>query len=348
MRIGLIASPHLPVPPPGYGGTERVIDNLAVGLAERGHAVTVFARSGPAARSPSRPVAQSPLRVDLSLPISRTRDWAYDFVHAAKVLDLLDEAEPFDVVHNHSPAMIPLLGRVRAPQLTTVHGDTRRAPAEHIYRCYPSGPYVALSSSQQVRGLTGLNWIDRVPPGVDQSLYRPAVDAGRGGYLLHLGSLGRRKGTLDAIHLAKAVRRPLVVIGSWDPRDREYCEQQLLPHLDDPNVTFLGERGDQEKAQWLRGAAALVHPLAWDEPFGLAIVEALASGIPVLALDRGAARELIDHGRTGFLGTHWTDLIEPARGTEQFVPEECRSSVAGFTVDAMVEAYLEVYERVVK
>ena len=286
--------------------------------------------------------------MDLSLPSSRTRDWTYDFVHAAKVLDLLDELEPFDVVHNHSPAMIPLLGRVHAPQLTTVHGDTRRAPAEHVYRCYPAGPYVALSSSQQVRGLTGLNWIGTVPPGVDQSVYHPAARADRAGYLLHLGSLGRRKGTLDAIHLAKAVGRPLVVIGSWDPRDLEYCEQWLLPHLDDPNVTFLGERGDLEKALWLRRAAALVHPLAWDEPFGLAIVEALASGIPVLALDRGAARELIDHGRTGFLGTHWTDLIEPARRAERFTPEECRSSVAGFTVDAMVEGYVEVYERIVK
>jgi glycosyltransferase involved in cell wall biosynthesis len=196
--------------------------------------------------------------------------------------------------------------------------------------------------------MTGLNWIARISPGINQSVYSPVARGDRAGYLLHLGSLGRRKGTLDAIHLAKTVGRPLVVIGSWDPRDLEYCEQHLLPHLEDPNIVFLGERGDQEKAHWLRHAAALVHPLAWDEPFGLAIVEALASGIPVLALDRGAARELIDHGRTGFLGAHWTDLIEPTRHAERFSPEQCVASVAGFTIDAMVEGYLEVYERLAK
>lgn len=150
--------------------------------------------------------------------------------------------------------------------------------------------------------MPGLNWITQIPPGIDHSTYHPAPLTERAEYLLHLGSLGGRKGTLEAIHLAKTVGRPLVVIGSWDPRDLEYCKQQLLPHLEDPNITFLGERGDLEKAHWLRHAAALVHPLAWDEPFGLAIVEALASGIPVLALDRGAARELVDHGRNGFLG----------------------------------------------
>ena len=283
--------------------------------------------------------------MDLSLPRSPERDWAYDFVHAAKVLDALDGMEPFDIVHNHTPAMIPFLARARAPHVTTVHGDTRRAPADHIYASYPRGPYVAVSRSQQTKALPGLRWHGRVKLGLDLSQFAPDEFGERGEYLLHVGSLGRRKGTLDAIRLAKAVGRPLVIIGTWDPRDKEYCERHIMPFMRDPQISFLGERGDIEKVAWLRRAAALVHPLAWDEPFGLIMLEALACGAPVLALDRGAASELIQHGRNGFLAAHWSELIVPARDAAEFKSDVCRESVLEYTVDSMVDSYLAIYRQ---
>jgi glycosyltransferase involved in cell wall biosynthesis len=373
VRIAMIASPFIPCPPVGYGGIERVVDNLACELAGRGHDVTLFARrspvaqspsrpvaqspsrpvaqspSRPVAQSPSRPVAQSPTRVDLSPSLSpgRSRHSVTDTIHAAKALEVIEDLGSFDLIHNHSPGAVPLLGATRRVHLTTVHGDTRREPNTQLYAAFPDLPYVAVSRAQRARGLPGLNWLATVHPGIDTELFVPSASAAREDYLLHVGSLGRRKGTMEAIWVAKAAGRPLVVIGRFDPRDLDYCEQILAPALRQQHVLFLGERNDAEKIAYMQQAVALIHPLAWDEPFGLVFVEALACGIPVLTLDRGAASELVAHGRTGFVGREWIDLIEPARDPSGYDPARCRAAAEPFTVSAMASAYLLIYEEMI-
>jgi glycosyltransferase involved in cell wall biosynthesis len=270
------------------------------------------------------------------------------------VLKLLDQRQlEFDVVHNHSAAALPLLEWVKIPHVTTVHGDTRRSPADLLFESYPDHPLVAVSHSQRIRSLPQLNWHDTIPLGIDQGFFSPGQEPARAsklgsGFLLHMGSLGRRKGTREAIWIAKSAQRPLVVIGRPDPQDLDFYHSEIEPRLADPVVTFLGERGDIEKITYLRSASALIHPLAWEEPYGLVMLEALACGTPVLTLDRGAVRELVHHGRTGFVGAEWTDLIEPARNPETYDPQECRDSVAHLTVEAMVDRYLDTYSRVIE
>jgi glycosyltransferase involved in cell wall biosynthesis len=361
----MLMSPALPSPPTGYGGTERVVENLAHGLARRGHEITVFGRvTQPLSHSATQPLSHSatqPLSHSATQPLSRvdvssrrgsSSGWTADHIHAAKALRLITDRSEFDLVHNHSAAALPLLDWVKLPHVTTVHGDTRRSPADLLYTEYAAHPFVAESESQRVRGLPHLNWQGTIPPGIDQSAYSPGpttIDTpariARPGFLLHMGSLGSRKGTLEAIWIAKAVERPLVVIGRPDPQDVGYYETEIAPYLNDPQVTFLGERGDVEKIGYLRDAAALVHPLAWEEPFGLVMLEALACGTPVLALDRGAVRELVRHGRTGFIGTTWPELIGPARNPEIYDPQACRESVDHLTVENMVDQYIKIYER---
>jgi glycosyltransferase involved in cell wall biosynthesis len=308
----------------------------------------------PLSHSATQPLSHSatqPLsRVDLSPRRSLSGGWTADHIHAAKVLKQIHEQSAFDLVHNHSAAALAHLDWVKLPHVTTVHGDTRRSPADQLYESYAAHPFVAVSQSQRVRGLPNLNWQETIPLGIDQHTFSPPepdarTDRVNPGFLLHMGSLGRRKGTLEAIWLAKAVQRPLVIIGRPDPQDLEFYQTKIAPSLDDPQVTFLGERGDAEKIHYLQNASALIHPLAWEEPFGLVMLEALACGTPVLTLDRGAVRELIRHERTGFIGTTWPDLIDPARYPEKYDAGECRKSVAHLTVEGMVDRYLELYER---
>lgn len=331
MKIGMIAPPFLPCPPDGYGGVERIVADLCDHLVWRGNQVTLFAHPR------SRTAAQL---VDFGLPESKTFDWYLDDVHVASALSFRRE---FDLIHSHTIASLAFFSLLDTPTVTTIHGTT--LSVRHVYEAFREQNVVAVSESQRRAGPASLNWIATVYNGIHLDEYRP--DNGPREYLLHVGTLCRRKGTREAVMLARAVGLPIVLAGQVYPSDQEYFETEIAPHLDGSNVRYIGEVGGQEKVALFQRAKALVMPLQWEEPFGLVFVEASACGIPVLTLDRGAAAEVVEHGRSGFIGKTWEDLIEPALMLDAFSPASCRRSVERFSVDAMVEGYLEVYRRVV-
>lgn len=338
MRIALLAPVALPVPPTGYGGTELVISQLAEGLVERGHAVTLFA-SGDSRTSAELkscfPRALTPLGFD-------TRD-TYQPLEDQHAAWALAQADAFELIHDHTKTQGVLrAGAIRPPVITTLHNDftpARRA----LYTEHAEHRYVAISAAQ-ARRCPELNYVGTVYNGID--LKAPRVERRKGNYLLFLGRLCEAKGTHTAIALAKLLQLPLVLAGKVDPVDRGYFEAQVQPHLDE-QIRYVGEVSGQPKWDLIARARCLVFPIQWPEPFGLVMIEAMACGTPVIATRWGSVPEVVSHAVTGWVADDFEGLVEGVQRAHQFSPTACRRWVERhFSSQAMVEGYLKVYEQV--
>lgn len=320
---------------------ERVFASLVRGLIRRGVRVTVFAHPDSFQDLADSPAGRHLVQVPTHAPVGRLHPQATEMHHTRVAARLISaEAGSYDVVHDHTRFGAVDFAGLDIPALTTAHYDPTRDPFRWTQEATAGHPYVALSQAQK-RSAPDVSWLGVVPNGIDQDFFRPGTD--RFGYLLHIAALGTRKGTDLAIRIARAAGRRLVVMGSADRADPEGFAK-VQPMLAEEHVTWLDEQAGAQKLAWLQGAAALVHPIQWEEPFGLVYVEALACGVPVLTLDRGAAREVVRDGEAGVVAEQWTDLIGPAREAHRWPAEACRASVAHLTEDAMVEAYLKLYE----
>ncbi|MBS2550520.1 glycosyltransferase [Catenulispora sp. NL8] len=348
---------------------ERVFASLVQGLLRWGVRVTVFAHpesfndrltdspthrltDSPTHRltdSPTHRLTDSPterllVQVPTYAPVGRLHPQAAEMRHTQVAARFISDVGTFDIIHDHTRLGAVDFAALDVPAVTTAHYDPTRDPMRWAREVAAGHPYVALSNAQ-MRSAPDVNWTGVIPNGIDQSFYRPGED--RFGYLVHIAALGPRKGTDLAIRIARAAGRQLVVIGSADRADPEGFAREVEPLLGDEHVTWLDEQSGDAKLPWLQGAAALLHPIRWDEPFGLVYVEALACGVPVLTLNRGAAPELVQHGVTGVVADQWTDLIDAARDPHRWSPQACRASVSHLTDDAMVEAYLNLYEQLI-
>lgn len=288
VRIAQIAPIARPVAPDTPSSIEQVVWVLTEELVRRGHQVTLFA-SGDSVTS-ARLVARYPrsYRGEPDL----WRNWQFhEGVHTAAALE---HAGEFDVVHSHVYAFpAPLCRLVDTPVVHTDHCP----PEPDRLRCYAGYPrlcVIALSDYHRSR-MPGLTGVAVVPNGIDAARFpfRPHP----GDYLLFLGHLVARKGPLDAIRLARLAGMPLVLAGAGEG---EWYEREVRPLLDPPAVQHVGTVAVAERNRLLAGAAALVFTSRHAEPFGLVLLEAMACGTPVVALDRCAVREIVEHGITGF------------------------------------------------
>jgi len=327
MRIAQISTPHIPTPPAGYGACERVAGQLVEGLVSRGHHVTLFAARGSTA--PAQEIRTFARVADL--PVFEHRE----LVHAALALR---EAGEFDVVHNHcltaGPALSGLAGR---PVVTTLHY------AHPIARAFPEHSYVAVSENQR-RLMPDLSFVGVVHNAADLSAH--TFRASKGDYLLFLGRFHPNKGPHLAIEVADRLGERLIIAAPSPPPDQEeFFEAKVRPRLGG-RIEWVGPVEGAEKDRLLGGARCLVAPICWDEPFGLVFVEAMASGTPVVTFRRGAAPEVVDHGRTGFVVDTLEEMVAAIPQVPELRPVDCRRHVeARFGVDRMVEGYLEVYQR---
>jgi glycosyltransferase involved in cell wall biosynthesis len=358
LRIALVAPPFQPCPPKGYGGVERIVAALAFGLVARGHDVTVFGHrdsfDDKATDSPTHRLTDSPTHghtghlrlIPSSVPVDRFEPQAVELLHAKEAARFITESGGFDIIHNHTRLGAFELADLGVPAVTTAHYDLTRDSAAAPFERTRHHPHVALSRAQQAAAPPDTHWAALIPNGVDQHRYRPAAPGVRNpaGYLLHVAALGTRKGTDTAITIAARAGRPLVIMGSADRADPEGFAR-LAPRLTGRGVHWLGELHGPAKRKYFQEAAALLHPVVCEEPFGLVYLEALASGIPVLTLHRGAAPELIHHDTTGYLAAAWPDLIDATTRIPTWTPEACRTSVRHLTHDTMVNAYESTYRR---
>jgi glycosyltransferase involved in cell wall biosynthesis len=340
MRIAQVAPLFESVPPRLYGGTERVVAWLTEELVRRGHDVTLFATAD--SRTSARLVGCAPTGSRLA---ERRADPS--FAHAGELGAVADRLDDFDVVHCHVDYPAFLLSRLtRTPCVHTLHGRLDVPGLDTAFAAFPRTPRVSVSDSQR-RPFAGLdlNWRATVYHGLPVDDI-PVTASGHGGYLAFLGRLSREKGVDAAIAVAHEVGIPLRMAAKTDPFDREYFERELRPLIDGTFIQYVGEITDEEKPKFLGQALCLLFPIDWPEPFGLAMIEALACGTPVVARPRGSVPEVIVNGETGWLGETVGELAAAVRRVESLDRARCRAVVAErYSVAAMTDGYERVYQK---
>jgi glycosyltransferase involved in cell wall biosynthesis len=329
--IGLLAPPWVAVPPPSYGGIEQVVATLGEGLVERGHEVIMVA-------APGSQLAGAEVVTPLTaLPESMTQQSA-DWRHALAGADALADV---DVLIDHSGPLGALLtSGLPIPSLHVVHGPLGPVPAEiygGIARNSPNLRLVAISRAQRAMA-AWLPFAAVCYNGLDIATapFRAESD----GYLAFLGRMSPEKGPADAIRIARRSGLPLLIAAKCrEPEEQEYFERHVEPELG-PDVVWLGELDAADKYALLAGARALVFPIAWPEPFGMVMIEAMACGTPVLATARGSVPEVVADGLTGFVRSTPDELIDAVARIGEIDRHACRRWVARrFSADAMTAGY---------
>jgi glycosyltransferase involved in cell wall biosynthesis len=292
MRIAQIAPLMEAVPPKLYGGTERIVAYLTDELVAMGHEVTLFASGDSATTATLEAACPQALRLDPTV-----RD------HIAPLIVMLENiarrASEFDVVHLHCDYLgYPALARAGVPFLATLHGRLDLPELKPLYQTFADVPVVSISDSQR-EPLPEARYIATVYHGLPDGLLRPGE--GDGGYLAFLGRISPEKAPDRAIRIAARAGMKLKIAAKIDRVDRDYFAAEIEPLLAQPHVEFLGEIAEHEKSEFLGNAAGLLFPIVWREPFGLAMIEAMACGTPVIALRNGSVPEVIDEGITGFI-----------------------------------------------
>ncbi len=301
MRIAQLAPLAESIPPRLYGGTERVIAWLVDELVTLGHDVTLFASADSRTRAGLEAVWPRALRLG--------RPRSDPMAAQAALLEAVSRrAGDFDVIHVHIDWLpLPLLTRLGVPFVTTAHGRMDLPGLSDVVRLFPEAPYVSISENQS-SALAEANWIGTVYHGMPPDLLRPSFE--RGSYLAFLGRITAEKGPEVAIRIARAADMPLRIAAKVPSGDRTYFKQKLEPQIDGEQVKLVGEVDDRGKQGFLAGAAALLFPIDWPEPFGLVMIEAMACGTPVIAFRSGSVAEVIDDGVTGFIVNDEREAIE--------------------------------------
>jgi glycosyltransferase involved in cell wall biosynthesis len=334
LRVGLIAPPWVPVPPRVYGGTEAVLDQLARGLVAAGCEVRLFTTG-----DSTCPVERCWLYPEA---LTTLGDFSAELRHVERAYELFADA---DVIHDHTltgPTQLSL-SAMPMPIVTTAHGPFTAELRERYRAAARQVSVVAISRSQR-RSAPDVPVAAVIHHGIDVAAF--PFGRGDGGYVLFLGRMSPDKGAHRAIAIARAAGRPILLAAKmWEPEEHRYFADHVRPLLGSDAV-YLGEVGGPRKLELLARAEALVNPIRWPEPFGLTMIEALACGTPVLAFPEGAAPEIVDHGRTGFLchdEDHMAALLRVVGGLDRAA---CRDEVATrFSTARMASGYLALYER---
>jgi glycosyltransferase involved in cell wall biosynthesis len=327
------------VPPPGYGGTERVVGYLTEALVRLGHEVTLFASAD--SRTDAELIACAPrgLRLDDSVvdPIA----------HLVVELEAVAaKAHRFDVIHWHLDYFhFPMSRRLGVPNLTTLHGRLDIPDLRPIYDEFGEMPVVSISNDQRLP-LPQAGWVATVHHGMPLDELRPRAASGE--YLAFLGRISPEKRPDRAIEVARRAGMPLRLAAKIADADRPYFHREIEPLLEADHVDFVGEIGPEQKAEFLGHARALLFPIDWAEPFGLVMIESMACGTPVIGYRSGSVPEVIDHGVSGFI----VDDLEGAVDAVARLDEIDRATVRAtferrFSVERMARDYLAVYEQLI-
>jgi glycosyltransferase involved in cell wall biosynthesis len=338
LRVAIVAPPFYELPPRGYGGTELICHLLAEGLAKRGHDVTLIGAGR--CQTPARfvPTFAEPQ------PEGSTAAPRVELLHAARAAAAIEGLD-VDVVHDHT-RLGPLTAASRStPTVVTVHAavtgpDSAVIELEAVQRwIHP----VAISTAQRLSA-PQLDWEATVSNGI--AVERYAFRRDKEDFVLYLGRISRHKGVHLAIEAARAAGRRLVLAGTWTvPEERSYFEERIRPVLGQ-GVEWVGEVGFERKVDLLGRAACLLFPAQWHEPFGLAVIEAMACGTPVVALRIGALPELIADQDTGVICDAPSDLPSAIDRAVRLDPHGCRAHViAHFAAARMAAGYEAVYRR---
>ncbi len=335
MHIAMLSPIAWRTPPRHYGPWESVASLLTEGLVSRGHDVTLFATADSQTSGTLHAVCPRGYEEDRSL-IPKV----WESLH---ISELFEHADAYDMIHNHFD-FLPLTytGLTTTPVVTTIHGFSSPGILP-VYKKYNGKVfYVSISDADRA---PDLDYIKTIHHGIDikQFDFQPDPDD----YLLFFGRIHQDKGTREALNIARACSKKLILAGII--QDQAYYDQYVASHIDNEKVVYIGSVGPAERNRLLGKACALLHPIQFNEPFGLSVIESMACGTPVIAFSKGAMPELIENGKSGFLVNNVDEAIEAVARIEDIDRADCRRRVERhFTIDRMIDDYIQVYETVLE
>jgi glycosyltransferase involved in cell wall biosynthesis len=337
MRIAQVSPLYESVPPKFYGGTERVVSYLTEELVRMGHEVTLFASGDSKTSARLVPMCDRALRLSGCIdPFAR---------HLAMIERLWQMADAFDIIHAHIDYLVfSAARRMPTPVVTTLHGRLDLPDLVPVFDEFREMPVISISNAQRAP-LPGANWLRTVYHGLPNGLHWPGE--GTGGYLAFVGRICQEKRVDTAIRLAIRVGMPLKIAAKVDDVDVKYFRTEIEPLLSHPLVEFIGEIDEERKRSFLGDAYAMIFPIEWPEPFGLAMIEAMACGTPVIARRYGSVPEIVDHGVTGFIFETEEEAVESIEKAGRLDRREIRDTFERrFFVSRMAGEYLEAYAAV--
>jgi glycosyltransferase involved in cell wall biosynthesis len=336
MRVAVIASPFIPVPPMRYGGTELFIATLVDALAAKNVDVVVYANG------------QSMVNAELRWRYARS-EWplASESAGTIKEIDQLswaleDAAQDCDIVHVNSALAIPFSRFTPSSMICTLHHAYDPTLCD-LYALYPNISYVAISRNQA--SLYPEMEIESIPHGIDVTQYK--LTEKKAEYLSFLGRIAPLKGVHSAIKVAKSSGIPLKIAGEIQPVFRDYYEAEVKPHIDGRFIEYVGEADLAMKNELLGDSMGMLFPIQWEEPFGLVMVEAMACGTPVFAFGRGAVPEVVCQGISGSICNSVDDMVSCVQRMH-FRPRLVRQWVErNFSAEVMACRYLGLYRSMI-
>jgi glycosyltransferase involved in cell wall biosynthesis len=337
MRIAVVSTPFVSVPPRTYGGTELVVHELVEGLSARGHQVTLFATGDSRTSARLRAIYREPCWPP---------DVMQDINHVSWAMASIAR-EPFDLVHAHSAVALAVARLVPGvPVVYTIH-HVRDEPLSTFYRHFPEANYVAISEDQARREVA-LPKLTVIHHGLNPDPYQWRERAAD--HVCFIGRFSEIKGPHTAMDVAEAAGVPIRVAGEAHPPDREFAEREVFTRMRKPHVSFVGCIGMHEKVPFFRDARALLVPIEWNEPFGLVMIEAMLSGCPVVAFARGSVPEIVEEGITGFIvrdRAEMADVIRPGGPLDHHDRRRCRErAVERFSSARMVERHEQLFQEI--
>ncbi len=357
MKIAHIAPPWIAIPPKNYGGTEVVIYNLVEEQVAQGHDVTLFAPGD--AKTSAKLVSFFPRSL-----IGSGVPWEShlkSYYHLYKSVEYI-KSHQFDIIHTHISSssdlfIFPLVAHLETSILATLHSrfpfdrvQLWTGDADDYYMEWvTSMPMVAISERAREEAHYPIKFVGVVHHGLPIKQFQPTV-AQPENYLVWLGRMVPEKGAHLAIEAARAVDMPLILAGTIDrhvTESVEYYEHTIKPHIDGNCVKYIGPVNMQEKVDLLSRAKAFLNPITWEEPFGMVMIEAMATGCPVIAFARGAAPEIVVHNKSGYLVHSLDEMIQYIHKIDALDRKIVRAHVAqNFSVGTMADKYMRLYKKI--
>jgi glycosyltransferase involved in cell wall biosynthesis len=333
MKIAILSSIAWRTPPLKYGPWEQVASNIAEGMLEQGIDVTLFATGDSITKGKLVSVCDKGYAEDAAIDPK--------VAECLHISNLMEQSDKFDLIHNHFDFLPLSYSRlIKTPIVTTIHGFSTPKIIP-VYKKYnSSGHYVSISNSDRS---PELNYTATVYNGINSADFSFSHEPED--YLLFFGRIHPHKGVYESIQIAEKSKRRLIISGII--QDQEYFEQKVKPYINDTDIIYVGNSGPDMRNKLLGGACALLHPINFDEPFGLSVVEAMFCGTPVIAFSRGSMPELILDGKTGFLVNNIEEALKAVNDIKMINRKDCREWASSkFSQQKMIEGYLAVYQKI--
>lgn len=334
MKVAIISPIAWRTPPRHYGPWERVVSLLTEGLVKENIDVTLYATGDS--------ITTAKLRSVCKVPYEENKDVDAKVWEALHISEVMEHANEYDIIHNNYDFLPLTYSRlIKTPMVTTIHGFSSNRILPVFKKYNKNTYYVSISNADRN---SELDYIGTVYHGIDIENFTLKKDYGN--YLLYFGRIHNDKGTKEAIKVAKMAKMKLIIAGII--QDKLYFEEYVEPYLND-DICYIGSVGPEERNKVLSHAYALLHPINFNEPFGLSVVEAMACGTPVIAFNRGSMPEIIQNGINGFIVSSIEEMVERIKDVKNISREDCRKTVEyRFTQEKMVKEYIKIYKKILK